>query len=201
VKPIWRTDTHGGRVSRKRSAAVVGLLGLLVAGIALLFVLQRPDLTAEQVQKYQDKLFPLVQEWGRIEIQGMRPAIADLDTPGEGVPPETIAVEAEAWRDGLREIRAKIARVPAPSKLQRANMLFDQAISQYIQAAEVFAAAARANGTVRSIGVENGVKVASEGARIYNEASIVLQQARTQVGLPRTPDFPSEPAGSRNVSG
>lgn len=157
------------------------------------------SLARGDVVAYQEKLFPLVQEWGRLEMQGMRPAISDLDSPDEGVPPEAIAAEAEAWHEGLLEIKAKIAALPAPGRLADANGLFLRSIDRYIEAALLFRDAARADGEARRTGVDAGVKAASDGARIYNEASIILQAARRQAGLPSTEDFPNQPAGPRDV--
>jgi hypothetical protein len=160
---------------------------------------------------YQAKLYPLVQEWGRIEVQGMRPAISDLqasedpnavqDPASEDVvvPPATVAGEARAWQSGLRDLRAKIAALPAPAVLVRAKRLFDQAIIRYIDAALLFEKAADGAVDQREAGIQRGIDAALDGARLYNEASLVLQRGRRALGLPTSPEFPNKPAGDEVV--
>jgi hypothetical protein len=144
------------------------------------------------LEAYQEKLFPLAEEWGRIEVQGMRPAIADLSS-GEGVPPEAIVTEAEAWTSGLEGIRTKMKALDVPPRLVRASRLFDQSMLRYIEAAGAFRTAAATTGDRRAA-IDRGIEIATDGARIYNEASIVLQAERRRVGLAPTPDFPDKPA-------
>lgn len=154
----------------------------------------------EEIEAYQADLLPLAQEWGRIEVQGMRPAIADL-TSGEGVPPVTVAGEARAWRSGFESLRAKIEALEPPKVLQEAERLFDQAMQRYLEATNEFERAADGPaGEGRKAGIERGIALANEGAALYNDASLVLQAARKDVGLPPTPDFPSHKAGREDVS-
>ncbi|MDQ1437254.1 MAG: hypothetical protein QOK43_883 [Acidimicrobiaceae bacterium] len=154
---------------------------------------------------YQERLVPLVQEWGKIEVQGMRPAIADLrsgpdPTSDDSVPPEAIGGEARAWQAGLKSLRVKIARLPAPSALARTKALLDRAIARYIEAAVEFEKAAIGPVESRSTGIDKGIDAASDGARIYNDASVLLQRARHSVGLSDTDAFPNHPAGESSVS-
>lgn len=186
---------------RRLSARSVGLAAVVLAvAVATILVIGRggSGLSRKQVLTYHEKLLPLVTEWGKIEIQGMRPAIADLDS-GEGVPAEMIAGEARAWTEGLEELREKIRRLPAPGSLGRANRLFDESIVFYIDAARTFERAALGPAQDRAKGVDKGVHQASEGARVYNKASMVLQAARRSVGLPTSSDFPDHPAGEQKV--
>jgi hypothetical protein len=150
------------------------------------------------VERYEKAIKPLVTEWGKIEVQGMRPAIGDLQR-GEneegGVPAGMIAGEASAWVDGLKQLRTKMQAVAVPTRLRKAAAKFDQAMVQYIQAAETFQAAAEApEGPPRDDGIKKGIAFAQEGARLYNEASMVLQAARHRAGLPESSDFPNHPA-------
>ena len=150
------------------------------------------------ITDYEAKLLPLVQEWGRIEVQGMRPAIGDLRS-GEGVPPETVGGEARAWQAGLKDLRAKIAALEPPPALRRTELLFDRAMVRYIEAAEEFERAADGPVAGREAGIQKGIETALDGARLYNEASLVLQRARQQAGLPPTQDFPNHSAGEEKV--
>ena len=191
----------------------MGLLAALVGGAA--WVASGGDESAkdaelDRVIAFQDKLFPLAEEWGKIEIQGMRPAIADLAASVRGekpdpesedviVPPETVAAEAQAWQSSLAELRRKIAAVPAPRSLVKSKLLFDQAIVRYIDAAKLFEQAATGPVSERQAGIDKGIEAATDGARLYNEASILLQSARRRVGLSPTADFPDQPAGEQNA--
>lgn len=151
------------------------------------------------IEAYQAKLLPLVQDWGRIEVQGMRPAIADL-VSGEGVPPETVAGEARAWHAGFVDLRAKIAALDPPPELQPVEDQFDDAMQHYLDSALAFEQAADGPAEARTAGIEKGIAAAKEGARLYNEASMVLQRVRRAAGLPTSPDFPDRPAGDEVVS-
>lgn len=176
----------------------LALGGLLAVGIALAAGDTDDETTAEAVSAYQKELFPLVEEWGRIEVQGMRPAIGDLSS-GEGVPAVTIAGEARAWQAGLKDLRKRIAALDPPKPLLPAERLFDRSIVRYIDAAIEFEKAADGPEAGRQAGIERGIEAARDGARLYNEASMVLQRVRKSVGLPETPDFPNRPAGEEVV--
>jgi hypothetical protein len=194
---LARISSGAGRGIRSGRGVAALVVVVLAAAIALAALLgsggDRGGLSRRQVLTYQEKLSPLAKEWGRIEVQGMRPAIADLRS-GEGVPAEMIAGEASAWEAGLKGLRVKIQNIQAPGSLARASVLFDQAIVRYIAAAVTFERAAQATGDERIKGIEDGVNVAIDGARIYNEASLTLQAARRKVGLGPTTDFPDKPA-------
>lgn len=178
----------------------LALGGLLAAGIAFASSGGEDDVTATEVSAYQKELFPLAEEWGRIEIQGMRAAIGDLsDGDAEGVPAVTIAGEARAWQASLIDLRKRIAALTPPEPLVPAERLFDRAIVRYIDAAIEFEKAADGPETQRQVGIERGIEAALDGARLYNEASMVLQRVRKSVGLPETPDFPNRPAGDQVV--
>lgn len=151
------------------------------------------------IEAYQAELLPLVQEWGQIEVQGMRPAIGDLRS-GEGVPPETVGGEARAWRAGFESLHAKILALHPPKEMRQAERLFDQAMQRYLDATVEFERAADGPAGERAAGIDRGISAARDGARLYNEASLVLQAARKEVGLPPTDDFPSHPAGREDVS-
>jgi hypothetical protein len=191
------TSAPGARRGRSRRAAI-GIVALLLAAGAVTagLVLNRgSDLRAPTIERYQKAMLPLVTEWGKIEIQGMRPAISDLSS-GEGVPASLIGGEARAWQGGLTDLRAKIQKVAAPKQLAQASALFDQSIAKYLDAAVTFEHAADGpEGDARTKAIDQGIKLASDGAAIYNRASLIIQSARHRAGLPPSPDFPDHPAG------
>src|SRR5581483_4949519 len=191
------TKTAEGRAhTRRRITVAVAAVALVAAAVTAGLVLNRGDqLRAPTIERYQKAMLPLVTEWGKIEIQGMRPAISDLSS-GEGVPASLIGGEARAWQSGLKDLRTKIRKVAAPKQLAQASALFDQAIVKYLDAAVIFEHAADGpEGDARSKAIDDGIKQASDGAAIYNRASLVIQSARRHAGLGPTPDFPDHPAG------
>lgn len=184
-----------GRARRRGLVGAVALVVALAAGLAAAVAgRDAGGLTRAQVAGYQADLLPIAQEWGRIEIQGMRPAIGDL-VSGEGVPPETVAGEARAWSAGLEALDRKLAALEAtaPGPLRDATARFRAAMVEYLAAARTFERAATAtDGDRRLALVDEGIEAAQRGARAYNEASVLLQDARARVGLAPTPDFPRE---------
>lgn len=205
------TDRQRHRIRRRRLIAIVvplALSALVAVGVAMASGDNGPSKAdrAEAVSRYQKELFPLVEEWGRIEVQGMRPAISDLTAdPATAteenpiVPPETVAGEARAWQTSLKDLRTKIAALDPPRALLPAERMFDRSIVRYIEAAVEFEKAADGPADQRRAGIERGIDAAKEGARLYNEASMALQRVRKSVGLPVTPDFPNHPAGDQVV--
>lgn len=149
------------------------------------------------IEAYQATLLPIVQEWGRIEVQGMRPAIADL--AGGEFPAETVGGEARAWQSGLIELQGKLTALSAPKPLGKSKAVFEKAMVRYIDAAKLFEQAAEGPAADRRAGIDRGIAAATDGDRLYNQASILLQNARHHVGLSTTPDFPDHPAGKTKV--
>ena len=190
--------------SRPTSRRILVLIlgAALAAAAAIAFATvggegDKPDPKA--VEAWQKQLFPLVEEWGKIEVQGMRPAIGDL-TRGDGVPPEAVGGEARAWRAAFVDLRAKIAALDPPPELEAAERLFDQSMQQYLDSTFAFEQAADGPVDQRQANIEKGINLAKEGARLYNEASLILQRVRKEAGLGETRDFPNHPAGEEIVS-
>lgn len=181
----------------RRGLLIVAALLVIAAAVVLVVARRDGGPSKAQVLQYQDDILELVQEWGRIEVQGMRPAIADLRTEGEGIPAETIAGEARAWQAGLGRIRSDLRSVDVPDGLEEVAAGFDAAMGPYLEAAATFErAAAAADAATREQLIEDGVEQVRRGARRYNEASMLLQAARRRVGLPPTDDFPDHPAAA-----
>jgi hypothetical protein len=176
-------------VTRRAVAAALGLFAL----IAAVACHHSPAVNRAAVVRYQQAILPYVQEWGRIEILGMRPAVADLQS-GNGVPAAAIATEADAWTAGLGEIRDQLHAIQTPPELRPAASLFDRAIVQYLAAAQLFGEAARATPADRPSLIATGRADVHAGTRLYNQAALVLQSVRHRAGLPKSPDFPDHPA-------
>lgn len=185
------------RETRLRTIALA-LVVLLVAGVAAAVVLaattdgdatSAPRLTADELLAYQAAVHPALRDGGQTVEQGMKPAVADLRDPG-GVPPEAIADEADAWTRDLAAVRAKVAAVPVPAGLREVAAGFDAALARYLAAAAAFGRAARAPERERAALIEEGVAIAREADRHYDDASRVLQRLRRDLGLGATADFP-----------
>ena len=154
--------------------------------------------SATEIERLTTALQDAARPWGRIEVQGMRPAIADLGS-GEGVPPETVAGEARAWQEGLRDVAAQLDRIRTTKGLRKIVLSFRRALERYQEAARLFEQAAEAPSDRRQGLLDRGIAEAGEGARLYNEASMELQAARRRAGLPISSDFPDHPAGQSRV--
>lgn len=193
-----------GAVTTNRRRLLAGLAPfLLIAvgiGAARLIGADGGTSPAERdaVVRYQEAVHPITVEWGKIEILGMRPAIGDLREEG-GVPAETIAGEARHWQATLATLREQLAAVEAPLPLRRAAALFDESIVLYIDAARNFERAASSTGDAQVRGIEDGIAKVREGTQRFNQAAVQLQDARRQVGLAPTDDFPKEPASGEGT--
>jgi hypothetical protein len=171
------------------AAGVVAVVAVVVAAVVLRAADDDGPSRAE-VETYEEAILPLVREWGRIEVQGMRPAVADLQS-GEGVPAATVAGEARAWHAAFERLRSQLRAVAAPEGMEEVAHGFDRAMADYLEAAATFEqAASAADAEERSRLVDRGITVVQRGADRYDDASALLQEARRSVGLPPTDDFP-----------
>ncbi|MBW3667859.1 MAG: hypothetical protein KY443_01485 [Actinobacteria bacterium] len=180
---------RGARVLAGVVVAVAALVSTVAGVVAWRTGGDGMRATADEVVAYQAAIEPLVTEWGRIEIQGMRPAIGDL-LSGEGVPPETVEGEAAAWESAFVGLRERMRAVPAPPSLEATAKTFDAALQRYIDAAGLFGRAAAESSEGRRTLIDAGVAAARDGARLYNEASYGLQDVRRRAGLGPTDVFP-----------
>jgi len=91
---------------------------------------------------YQQQVEAVIQDWGSIAVQGMRPAIADLAHPG-GVPRAGIATEAKAWTAALSQDRDRLQHVVAPSSYEPTRQLLIRSLNGYLRAAAIVRSAAQ----------------------------------------------------------
>jgi hypothetical protein len=139
---------------------------------------------------YERALLPVAKDWGSIEVLGMRPAVADLQAGGALGRPDLVATQARAWRAALQVDRDKLRALRPPAAARSVGPLLDRAMALYLDAASSFLLAATGPAAERTGHVDRGIEQARRGARLYNEASAVLQAARRARGLPPTADFP-----------
>lgn len=186
-----------GTTNRRRLLAGLAPFLLIGVGVGAARLLGGDDgaspAARDAVVQYQEAVYPITVEWGKIEILGMRPAIGDLRDEG-GVPAETIAGEARHWQATLASLRERLAAVRPPAGLERASASFDESIALYIEAARLFEAAASATGPAQEQGIADGITKVRQGTARFNEAAMVVQDARRRVGLAPTEDFPDKPA-------
>jgi hypothetical protein len=153
-----------------------------------------PGLTAAELTAYTEAVLPALSDGGKTIEQGMKPALAALSGSDKNVPPAAVAGEAQAWVRDLRDVRGRVAAVPAPAALREAARLFDTALGQYVAAAETFGLAAAATGRERTQLVDQGVATARAGDATYDDASRIIQDLRRRLGLGPTADFPDPSA-------
>lgn len=192
-----RARRRGRGVARRWLAGCAAL----VLGSVLAFVGVRGgpppggQLTRAEVLAYQGRLWPIVQDWGSIEVYGMRPAVYTLAT-GQGVPARMITIEARAWQYSLGVDARKLAALRPPVSLRPAQTLFLAAMADYLRAARLFGQATLLSRPARHPILLAGVAAAERGDAAYDSASADLQRARARVGLAATTDFP-DPRGVR----
>lgn len=169
--------------------------GVLVLAATLVAVVGRQPSTptAAQIQDFQSAIQQPVQHWGKIEIYGMRPAMADLAQGTGQAPPSAIGQEARAWQDGFRQISQQLDAVSVPGALSHAMTLFKYALADYEQAASLVERAASEQSAARGALLSQAAQVAQNGDCAYDDASVELQHARQAAGLGTTTDFPDHP--------
>jgi hypothetical protein len=119
---------------------------------------------------YQRQVDALIQDWGSIAVQGMRPAIADLANPG-GVPRAGIATEANAWTAALSQDRDRLQRIAAPSSYESTRQLLLRSLDAYLHAAAiVHAAAPQSDAGRRHAALERAARVLTSADRIFDQA-------------------------------
>ena len=181
---------------RRRRAGPVAVVLLVVAlgGAALAARVSNEAAAARgstaELLAYEKALLPVAKDWGSIEVLGMRPAVADLQSGGALGGPELVATQARAWVVALAADRDKLRALSTPVPVRAAGPLFDRAMALYLDAASSFLAAATGAAAERPARIEQGIDRARRGALLYNDASAVLQAARRAHGLPPTADFP-----------
>lgn len=193
------------RTGHGRGAPVAAAVPLVVAGLMVVAVVGGMLETSTRrapagpsaaevaaLTAYEKAILPIVRDWGSVEMLGMRPAVADLQA-GTGVPAATVAVEAAAWRSALELDRVKLRAVKPPRSLREASGLFDAAIVRYLDAADLFRRAALSPASARGRLIAAGIAAAEAGDRVYDDASAVIQAARSRLGLTPSADFPDHP--------
>lgn len=191
--PGPRTWRRGPRVGWGWRGIAAGC-ALLALGTALALAgavggSRAGELTRAEVLNYQGRLWPIAQNWGSIEVDGMRPAVYNLAT-GHGVPARMITIEARAWRYSLGVDARKLAALHPPAALRRAQALFAAAMADYLRAATLFGRATLLARPARHPLLLAGIAAAERGDTTYDDASADLQRARARVGLAVTTDFP-----------
>lgn len=185
------------RPRRRIRPAVRALVVLAVVGGVLAAVLssEAPPDPAE-VQAFTTGLVPIVQDWGAVEILGMRPAVADL-RDGTGVPPITIVTEAQAWQAAFDGYERDLEALGTPRGLEDVVAQLRLSLSRYRDAAAAFEAAAAAAAEGQAFDLDVGIDAASEGAETFDDAVATLNLVRRAVGLDPEPSL----AGSATSQG
>jgi hypothetical protein len=173
---------------------------VIVAAIVAAVTRSSLPARAGEISAFQAAIHEPVQHWGRIEIYGMRPAIADLAGGTGDAPPAAIGAEARAWQNGFAQIGQQLDAATVPGYLSHAMALFKQALADYVHAARFVEQGAAINGEARTGLLDQAAAAAQSGDCAYDDASVAIQQARHDAGLGTTIDFPDHPcAGSRTT--
>jgi hypothetical protein len=141
---------------------------------------------AAEVEAYVQAITPAARQGGFVIQKGMKPAVSALSR-GEETP---VVMQAVAWVDQLNQVRKDFQAAEAPRGLQEAAAAFDQALAQYIDAAEHIGSAGMVSGDMRVRLLDQAVAAARQADETYDSASRRLQQARRQHGLQPSSVFP-----------
>lgn len=177
-----------------RAPAALGAVTLatavVLAGVGATASLGGGGADAASVVAYEQRVLPVVKDWGSIEVLGMRPAVADLRAGTTMGAPDVVRAQARAWRAALLVDRDRLRAARPPASLRRMAKLLDESLALYLRAVDDFTAATTVSGAARLARIEAGIARAREGAEIYDEASAVLAAVRRDVGLPASTGFP-----------
>lgn len=119
---------------------------------------------------YEQQVQAVLHDWGSIAVQGMRPAIRDLSSPG-GVPRAGIATEADAWTAALKHDRQELQGIAAPPSYEPTRQLLLRSLDGYLRgAAIVHRAAQQSDPAQRETTLERAVRVLTAADAVYNQA-------------------------------
>jgi hypothetical protein len=192
--PTVRRPRARRSVRRARLIASAGIVVVLVVALVLAIELPsggRSHPSAAAVQRYQNAIIKPVKDWGSVEILGMRPSVKDLLGGKDTLPPAAVITESQAWLAAFAHDRALIAAVHPPTGLGPCRGLLLRALDKYVDAARGFGRAASTPLAQRRPLIESAVTTASDGDKLFDQASAVLQHARLAAGLSVSPDFPN----------
>jgi hypothetical protein len=191
---LTRRRRRGVRVTLVAAVAVCSTAAVLIS------VLGRATAASPaQVTAFQAAAKDPIQHWGKIEVLGMRPAIADL-RQGTGVPPALIAAEARAWEAGLADIGRQLDAIEVAADLRSTMALFQGALAEFLRSARFVEQAASVPGAARGALIDTAIAAAQHGDCLYDDGGVALQQARGRAGMGGTADFPSHPCASAGGS-
>jgi hypothetical protein len=129
-----------------------------------------PTRQAPSAAAYEQQVQAVLRDWGSIAVQGMRPAIRDLSSPG-GVPRAGIATEADAWTAALKHDRQELQGIAAPPSYEPTRQLLLRSLNGYLRgAAIVHRAAQQSDPARRETTLERAVRVLTAADAVYNQA-------------------------------
>ena len=83
--------------------------------------------------EYEHVVQPLLHHGGQIVVDGLRPAVADIDN--QTFPDEVLAGMADGWLADMQSVRSAVAGVRAPAFVARAQALYNDALAGYVTTA------------------------------------------------------------------
>ena len=134
----------------------------------------RTSLIVGPERLYERSVAPLIRDWGSVAVEGMRPGIADLASPG-GLPRLTAATEAKAWAAAFRHDREQLLRIPVPSGYVRYQQLLLQSLDGYLRASAIVERAAhQADPAARHRTLERAAHVLTVADQVFEQARRVI---------------------------
>ncbi len=163
--------------------SIAAVVVACAAGLALAITLpnQGGGQDAKALTAYTTALRGPTADGGRIVEEEMKPSIPEFNngTLDAG----TFTQRARGWQLGLRRVKDQIDRISVPPAIAAAGPLFDQAMDDYIHAAQLFEQAGTAPQAQRRADIDRAVAAAEAADHQYDQAALVVQRALVAAGL------------------
>jgi hypothetical protein len=175
-RPRWLAPTM--------AAVALGGVALLVANLcqATPPVALAPPSGAAALTAYTTALRQPTAAGGAIVAEEMRPSLGEFASGA--VDPATFSRRAAGWRLAMTQVRQRIDAITVPPTMRSAAQLFDQALTEYVHAATLFAAVGESPAAQRQALVDGGMTAATQADALYDRAAAVVQSGLRQAGLP-----------------
>lgn len=180
---------------RARWAMLVAGIALFVAGASTVFVIgsnnRRSDRDA--VLRYEAQVLAQVREMN--VLGGSMLNAVDAFRAGR-LDAGALATQTRGWSDRFDDVARRIAAVPVPIAIGRAEPMFTPAARAWATASSLYASFATCTprgGAACVAGGADGDAAVAQALQHYERARTALQQARKRLDLGRSPNFGDPP--------
>lgn len=197
-KRVWRRARRGARALRTGKAHPASYAALVVLagaiGATAVFLVGSANRAADRraLLAYEEAISEPATRGGSIVEQEIKRAVNQFNR-GE-LPAADLKRFAPNWAGLMRQVRDDFVAVKPPSFLGDIDRKWARAFNGYLEAIELFRAAADVSGPARKRAMTRAFDTADGADDLYDEASRVIQTWRRRFGLQPTSRFP-DPEG------